>query len=130
MGTDAMPFLSVTKTSQDAVKFEVVGKNDVRRRQYADDSCSGLQHKRLRFEGAGFRLTSPPILGTAPTDAEAVGTGEASVSGGAIETKDDVHKKLTSTRTITVPIKNMDVGGLCYSLRMVATDKKAEHQST
>ena len=120
---DAMPTLAVTKTSQDAVKFEVVGQNSF--------SAGSMQEIEFRFtaqgtpiQGGRVSFTIPAALGSAPADAEAVGRVIASVSGGALE-KDE---PTVSGRTINVAIKNMDVGD-SVTVLYGSDDKKADHKA-
>ena len=120
---DAMPTLAVTKTSQDAVKFEVVGESSF--------SAGSMQEIKFRFTAQGTPIrggrvsfTIPAALGSAPADAEAVGRVIASVSGGALE-KDE---PTVSGRTINVAIKNMDVGD-SVTVTYGSVDKKADHKA-
>ena len=120
---DAMPMLSVTKTSQDAVKFEVVGTNS-----FAAGSMQTIQF-RFTAQGTPIRggrvsFTIPAALGSAPADAEAVGRVIASVSGGALE----ADEPTVSGRTVNVAIKNLDVGDSVL-ITYGSTDKSGDHKA-
>ena len=118
---DAMPTLSVTKTLEDAVKFEVVGKNE-----FAAGSMQTIQF-RFTAQGTPIRggrvsFTIPAALGSAPADAEAVGRVFSDSAG--LE-KDE---PTVSGRTVNVAIKSIDVGD-SVDIYYGSDDKKADHKA-
>ena len=120
---ESPPILSVTKTSGDAVKFEVVGQDTF--------AAGSMQTIQLRFTAQGTPIrggrvsfTIPEALGSAPTAAEAVGRVTAGVSAGKLEDK----QPTVSGRTVNVAIKNMDVGDSVL-ITYGSTDKKADHKA-
>ena len=107
---DELPILSVTKTSGEAVNFEIVGDSTF--------PAGSEQTIAFRFTATStairdgsVSLTIPEALGSAPTiTEEAAGRVKVDISNGTLA-KDQALEPGISGRTITVGVKRLDVGG-------------------